>query len=348
VIRYSIFNRIPLNRFKILKKLYLTFFLLLSILTIGIIGFILIEGYTVQEAFYMTVITLSTVGFMEVRPLSSVGQLFTSLLIITSFGTFAYGITVITRSVFSGELAFYYKRYRLESSIKKISSHVIVCGFGRNGRRAAKKLEAYGQKYVVVESDPQIVEEYLLSKGIPHVQGDATNDQVLNDAGIDKAKSIITTLSKDADNLYVVISARSLNKDIYVISRASNESAEKKLKAVGANSVVMPEGVGGAHMATLVMSPNIVEFLDHISVEGSSSINLEEIEVRQITGSLDSLLLKDLALRQKTGCTIIGLKTPEGEYVINPGGDMKITPHSKLFVLGKPEEIKGLYKFLNE
>ncbi len=346
--RYSIFNRISLSRIKVFKNLYLTLFLLLSILAIGIVGFTIIEGYNFREAFYMTVITLSTVGFMEVRPLSPEGQFFTSFLIITSFGTFAYGITAITRSVFSGELAHYFKKYRLESSIRKYASHVIICGFGRNGRRAAKKLEAYNQRYVVIESNPDIIEEFLLNEGIPHIHGDATNDKVLLDAGIEKARSIITSLSKDADNLYVVISARSLNKNISIISRASNESAEEKLKAIGADAVVMPEGVGGAHMATLVMSPNIVDFLNHISVEGSSTINLEEVEVQQITGSLDSLLIKDLALRQKTGCSIIGLKTPGGEYVINPGGDTRITPRARLFVLGKPEEIEGLHKFLSE
>ncbi len=337
-----------MGRFKIFKKLYLTLFLLLFILAIGVIGFMIIESYNFREAFYMTVITLSTVGFMEIRALSPTGQFFTSFLIITSFGIFAYGLTTITRLIFSGEAALYFKRYRMESSIKKYFSHVIICGFGRNGSRVAEKLRAFKQNFLVVENNLEVIKEYLLSADIPHIQGDVTSDQVLIDAGIERAKSIITTLSKDADNLYVVISARGLNKAISIISRASNKSAEKKLKTAGANSVVMPEAVGGAHMATLVMSPNIVEFLDHISVEDSSSINLEEVEVQQITESIDNLLLKDLALCQKTGCTIIGLKTPEGKYIINPSREMKIAPYSKLFVLGKSEEIRALYKFLNE
>lgn len=332
----------------IFRHLYIALTVLLSFLVIGIAGFMIIEGYTIVEAIYMTVITLSTVGFKEVRPLSAGGQVFTSLLIISSFGTFAYVITILTRSLLTGELGRFLKLHRLEKKIQRLSNHTIVCGYGRNGRRAAQKLKAYGQKFVVIEMDKEIIDQYLFDQKIPYIQGDATDDAVLQNAGIDRARSVITTLSKDADNLYAVISARSLNPNLIIISRAATESAEKKLKKAGANNVVMPEGVGGAHMATLVTSPNIVEFLESISVEGSSAINLEEIEVSQITSdSAESLKLRDLALRQKTGCTIIGLKTPEGDYVINPGGELELTPNSRLFVLGNPEEIQELYKFLN-
>lgn len=334
-------------RFAIFRNLYLALAALLVVLTTGILGFAVIEDYSLLESFYMTVITLSTVGFKEVRPLSEGGQLFTAFLIISSFGIFAYAISVVTRSVLSGELGNYYKEYRLQSQIEKLNHHIIICGYGRNGRRAAQKLMAYGQDFVVVENDEDTIEDFLKKEGIAFIKGDAKADDVLLSAGIEKAKSIISTLSKDADNLYVVITARDLNPSINIISRASDPGTEKKLKAVGANHVVMPEGVGGAHMATLVMSPNIVEFLEFISVEGSSAINLEEIEVSQITEVADGMMLKDLALRQKTGCSIIGLKTPEGEYIINPGADSHITHHSKLFVLGKPEEINHLYKYLN-
>ncbi len=335
------------SRFAMFRNLYLSLAALFAVLAAGVLGFMLIEEYSLLESFYMTVITLSTVGFKEVRPLTDNGQIFTAFLIISSFGIFAYAISVVTRSVLSGDLGAYYKVYRLQNQIEKLESHIIICGFGRNGRRAAKKLRAYKQDFVIIENNEDIVEQYLKGEDLLFIKGDATEDDVLISAGIHEAKSIITTLSKDADNLYVVITARELNKEINIISRAANISSEKKLKAVGANHVVMPEGVGGAHMATLVMNPNIVEFLEFISVEGSSSINLEEIEVSQITGSSESMQLKDLALRQKTGCTIIGLKTPSGEYIINPGADTIISHHSRLFVLGKPEEIKDLYKFLH-
>lgn len=319
----------------------------MGILTVGVLGYRFIEDYTLLESFYMTVITVSTVGFKEVRPLSESGQIFTAFLIIGSFGIFAYAISTVTRSVLSGELGSYYKVYRLENKIQVLDRHVVVCGYGRNGRKAASRLKAYNQEFVVIENDDLIINQYLKDSETLYLIGDATKDEVLEKAGIKKAKSLLSTLSKDADNLYVVITARDLNRNINIISRAATESADKKLKAVGANYVVMPEGVGGGHMATLVMSPNIVEFLDNLSIDGSSATNLEEIEVSQLTDRLDSMHLKDLALRQQTGCTIIGLKTPEGDYIVNPGAETHITPHSKLFVLGKPEEIKHLYKILN-
>lgn len=314
---------------------------------VGIVGYMIIEGYNFLEAFYMTVITVSTVGFKEVRPLNPVGQLFTSFLIITSFGTFAYTVSALARSVLTGELGHYLKKYRLEKNIDKLNDHVIICGFGRNGRRAAKKLQAFNQNFVIVEQDSSIVEQHLENSGMSFYEGDATLDETLIKVGIERAKAVIATMSKDADNLYTVITARELNKSVGIISRASNDSAEKKLKAVGANNVVMPEGVGGAHMATLVMSPDIVEFLEHISVEGSSNINLGEIEVNKLRDKSGDMVIKDLSIRQRTGCTIIGLKTPEGEYIINPSSDMHLEPHSKLFVLGKPEELEDLHKYLN-
>ena len=332
----------------VFRNLYFAIAALIIILAVGVLGFFVIEDYSILESFYMTVITLSTVGFKEVRPLSEAGQLFTAFLIISSFGIFAYAISMLTRSVLSGELGTYYKVYRLENQIAELSDHIIVCGYGRNGRRAAQKLKAYGQDFVVLENNEEIVEQYLVKdRSILYLKGDATNDDILTKAGIKRAKSLVSTLSKDADNLYVVITARDLNPSLNIISRAATESADKKLKAVGANHVVMPEGVGGGHMATLVMSPNIVEFLDHLSIDGSSAINLEEVEVSQITDREGSMVLKDLALRQQTGCTVIGLKTPENEFIINPDANTRITPHSRLFVLGKPEEIKHLYKILN-
>lgn len=330
----------------VLRNTYLVLIVLLGVLCLGVIGFYYIEEYSLLESFYMTVITISTVGFKEVRPLSPPGQLFTSFLIIGSFGTFAYGISVVTRSILNGELAEYFKLYRLEQSIQNLSGHVIIAGYGRNGRRAAQKLKAYGSDFVVIEKDDFIIEEHLKGQGMLFIQGDASEDQTLIDANIETARALICTMGKDPDNVYTIITARQLNKEVRVISRASTLSAEGKLRAVGADYVVMPEGVGGAHMATLVISPGTVEFLDSLSVEGSSAINLEEIEVSQLTQLTESLKLKDLALRQKTGCTVIGVRTPEGDFIINPDADQEIEPNSKLFVLGKPQEIEGLNKFL--
>lgn len=309
---------------------------------VGVTGYSLIEGYTFLEAFYMTVITLSTVGFSEVAPLSEEGRWFTAFLIISSFGTFAYGFSLLAQAIISGELARHLKRKRLNKTIQNLNNHTVVCGFGRNGRRAYTKLKAYGQEVVVIEKNQNTIETQLKDKNILYIEGDATSDDVLREAGVDRARSLVSTLSKDADNLFVVISARTLSKFIRLVSRASNESTENKLRAVGVNSVVKPEAVGGAHMATLVMSPNIVEFMDHISVEGSSAINLEEVEISELTDNQSGCTLNELKIRQRTGCTVIGLKTAEGEYVINPSSDQQLSASSKLFVLGNADQIKKL------
>ena len=333
---------------RVLRNTYLVLLVLIGVMIIGVVGFYYIEDFTLMESFYMTVITISTVGFKEVRPLSPGGQLFTSFLIIGSFGTFAYGISVVTRSILNGELAEYFKLYRLEQTIQNLEGHVIIAGYGRNGRRAAQKLKAYGSDILVIENDEDIINQHLKGGNILFIEGDASEDRSLIDANIKTARAIICTLGKDSDNVYTVITARQLNPEIKVISRASTLSAEAKLRAIGTNHVVMPEGVGGAHMATLVMSPGIVEFLDSLSVEGSSAINLEEIEVSRLTNMTEGIKLKDLALRQKTGCTVIGLKTPDGDFVINPDADQRIEPNSRLFVLGKPEEIVGLNDYLHD
>ncbi|WP_246452184.1 potassium channel family protein [Croceimicrobium hydrocarbonivorans] len=322
--------------------------LLGTLILIGVSGYMLIEDYHFSEAFYMTIITVSTVGFGEVQALSTAGQWFTSFLIIASFGTFAYGLTLLTQVLISGELAEDIKRRNLNRSISTIKGHVILCGFGRNGRRALRKLVAYGQEVLVIENDPQIIEQYLKSANVLYLEADATDDDVLRQAGVDRANALVTTLSKDADNLFVVISARTLSPSIRLISRASSESTERKLRAVGVDSVVMPEGVGGGHMASLVMNPNIVEFLEHLSVEGSSDSNLEEIELSDLLGEKRSCNLNELHIRQRTGCTIIGIKDPEGNYMINPSSEIILRPKSRLFVLGNARQIKALNDLLAE
>ena len=225
--------------------------------------------------------------------------------------------------------------------MNKLNNHVIVCGYGRNGRQAVRKLHAYGMEYVVIEREDERIER-LKREGIPWVQGDSTRDGVLEQAGVSKASALITTLPSDAENLFVVLSAREYNKEMTLIARASSENSERKFKSAGATNVIMPDKVGGAHMASLVVTPDVVEFLDHISVEGSAAINLEEVRVDEIPTQFQMKSLIELGIRNVTGCNVIGFKTPEGDYVINPAAETKLVPNSKLFVLGVPEQINKL------
>ena len=333
--------------FHIFKKLYYAFFLSIAIVLFGIIGFMYIEEFNFLDAFYMTIITVTTVGFQEVHLLSAMGRLFTTFLIITSFGTFAYAISVITTYIAGGDFKVNYKDYRVNSEVKKLKDHVIVCGYGRNGEQAVRKLIAHEQNFVVIDTNTKQVVALRDDHKYLFVNGDATLDDTLERAGISKAKALISALPKDSDNLYVVLTARQKNSKLKIISRASHDESYSKLKIAGADNVIMPDKVGGAHMASLVTTPDVVEFLDNITLEGEATINLEEISFDEITKNSHYKTLKDLNARSLSGCSIIGFKTTGGEYVINPGPDTELLPKSKLFVLGKPEQIKEFHKLFH-
>ena len=334
------------RRFFIFSKIYYALFFILLICVVGVIGFMNIEGYSLMDAVYMTVITVSTVGFQEVVELSENGRLFTTFLIIASFGTFAYSVSVVTTYVVSGDFNKYFKDYKVKKEIKSIKNHTIVCGYRRNGSQAVDKLSAYNESFVVIDNNPQCIQKLRDSQQHLFVSGDATLDETLESAGISRAKALISTLSSDADNLYVVLSARQINNKLTIISRASYDESYKKLKIAGADNVIMPNKLGGAHMASLVTTPDVVEFLDNITLEGNADINLEEISINSLLDDFSNKTVKDLNARFHTGCTIIGFKTLEGKYVINPGADTKILPNSKLFVLGTNEQIKKLNNLL--
>lgn len=335
------------NVFKSYYRFYAPLLILLSVWVIGTIGYVIIDDYSWFDAFYMTVITVATVGYGEVAPLSQGGKLFTAFLIITSFGTFAYAVSSITKFVIDGEFNEFFKNRKLNATIDKISDHVIICGYGRNGRQAAQVLKKHHKRFVVIENSATLTATLNHKFSELVVTGDSTQDEILIKAGILRAKAIITTLPVDADNLFIVLSARNLNKNLTIISRASEDNSDTKLKIAGANNVIMPDKVGGAHMASLVMKPDVMEFIDHITAEGGDNISLEEISFERIPDELKNKTLKDLEIRNRSGANIIGYKTAKGEYIINPSADTLVIPDSKLFVLGTPEQIAALKKILS-
>lgn len=232
----------------------------------------------------------------------------------------------------------------MKKQIDDLNNHVIICGYGRNGRQAAAKLKAYRRPFVVIERDEEIIDR--CADDVLFVPGDANEDEVLEAAGINRAKCLIASLPNDADNLFVVLSSRQLNKDMIIISRASNESTVKKLHLAGANKTIMPDKIGGDHMASLVVMPDLIEFLDQLSIDGDNSINLEEIAIDDLSEDFSYRSIRDLDIRRHSGCTVIGFKEPSGSYIINPEADTKLLPHSKLVVLGRPEQIIKLNSIL--
>jgi len=328
-------------------KIRLAIIILLVIILIGISGYIIIEGDTFLDALYMTIITISTVGFGEIHKLSIEGKVFTMFLILSSFGTYAYAISILTSHLVEGKLHYLFTgRLKNKISVSKMHQHVIICGYGRNGQMAARELMAHRQAFVVIENN-QTVAAQTQNNGLVFVDGDATQDETLLKANIRQARALITTLPLDADNLYVVLTARTLNPGLKIISRASDEKSEKKLRMAGVDNVVLPEKVGGSHMAILVMRPDIVEFLERLSYHGDSPTNLEEIVCDDLPDHLKNMTIYEIGIRKKSGANILGYKTPAGEYILNPSPDTKVIPGSKIFVLGTSDQIRQMKEILH-
>lgn len=317
------------------------------LLLIGVVGFKIFAEYTWIDALYMTVITITTVGYGEVHPLDPSAKVFTVFLILTSVVIVGYALTVITEYILSKNNLDELKQKKMQKKIDALKGHIIICGYGRNGKQAATKLIAYNKPFVVIEKDRDIIDKFE-SELVPFVYGNANEDEVLMLAGVDRASTLISALPNDADNLFVVLSARQMNKAMSIISRASQETSYKKLKLAGANNVILPDNIGGDHMASLVVVPDLIEFIDNLSIVGKSNINIEEIAVDKLYNTNQSIkTIRDLDLRRKSGCTVIGYKDANGEYVVNPEADQKLEINSKVIVIGRPEQIVELNTIYN-
>lgn len=321
-----------------LRKVSYALTVLAVLTTIGVIGFMLIEEDTFLDALYLTIITISTVGFGLPHTLSDGGKIFTIFLIVFSFGNYAYAISIITSYLVELQIKDV-MGVKSRKKDKTMKDHVIICGFGRNGQKVSSELRIRKQSFIVIDQNHELIMNYT-GEPVNFIEGDATEDEVLEQAGIKDAKSIVSTMPVDADNLFVVLTARSLNPNITIVSRASNTSAEKKLHVAGVDHVVMPEGVGGAHMAKLVTRADILEFLDHLSITGSSDTNLEAIDYTELPSEFHNKTIMEMAVRQLAGANIVGFKSPEGEFIINPSPETIIIPGSKIFILGTPEQLE--------
>lgn len=322
-------------------KIYSALFFLFAIVIVGVFGYVYISGYSWVDALYMTVITMTTVGFGEVVPLDDQSKIFTIFLILASVVIVGYALSIITEYILSKDHIEELKHKRMQKKINDFKNHVVVCGYGRNGKQTVIKLLAHDRTFVVIEKDKEL-EERLQIDNVPYIIGNANDDEVLIQAGIERASSFISALPNDADNLFVVLSTRQLNKKINIISRASQESSYAKLKLAGANNVILPDKIGGDHMASLVVVPGLMEFIDNLSIVGKSNINIEEIAVEKLYNTNSVKTIRDLDLRRKTGCSVIGYKDENGKYLVNPEADLDLAPNSKIIVLGRPEQIEAL------
>lgn len=325
-----------------LRNLITAIVLLQFSLLIGVLGFMKVEGYDLMNAFYMAVITISTVGFTEVQELSPNGRLFTSAYILVNLGIFAYVVSVITSYLFEGKLRSIFKDYMVDRELNKLKNHVIVCGYGRNGSQACEELLKSGREFVVIEKDPEVRQSVPSSASFPLLIGDATADSKLKLAGIGRASVIIITTPSDAANVFITLTARALKPDIYIIARASEQQTEEKLYRAGANQVIMPDNLGGMFMAQMVTKPVVIEFLDLLTGRGGSNYRLEAIHFDNLKPRFKDKTLKQLNIPEVTGCTVIGVKDNIQGLIPSPRPETFIGVDDTLIVLGSESQLEKM------
>lgn len=324
------------------SRVFVSLGLLWLVFFAGVLGFKFLFDYEWIDAAYMTVITITTVGFGELHPLSPSEKIFTSIFILSSIFIVGYAIKVITEYILSQNNIGNLRQKKVQKKIQSLENHVVVCGYGRNGKQAVHKLMAYNRPLVIIERDEEVVERFAGDETL-FVHGDASEDEILMEAGIEKATTLISALPSDADNLFIVLSARQINKNLKIISRATEETSYKKLKLAGADNVIMPDKIGGDHMASLVVVPDLVEFLDNLTVSGEhDSMNVEQVPFDKVCPDGVERAISQLNIRQKTGCSIIGYKSPNGEYIVNPEPSLVVKSGAKLILIGRPNQIESL------
>ncbi|HDQ00245.1 MAG TPA: potassium channel protein [bacterium] len=323
------------------KPFIIAFLLLVTVVIIGTVGYILIQGWSPFDALYMTVITIGTVGFREVGELTPTGKAFTIIIIIFGIGVGGYAIANFSAYIIEGFIQNFFKGKKMEKKISKLRNHIIVCGYGKTGDEIVNNLKNASKEFVLIENDEQKIAE-LKDEGLLVIQGDATEDEVLEKAGVRHAHGLITSLSHDADNVYVTLTARGQNPNIRIIARAVDESSSKKLLRAGANKVVSPYSIAGKRMAGLMLDPGIVDFLEVMVQSQELELKIEEIKL-DASSSLINKLLRESNIKAETdGATVIGVKNPDGKIVVNPPGNTRLTQGIILYVLGNEAQISSM------
>jgi len=312
---------------------------LLLVVLAGTIGYKLIEGWSFLDSLYMTVITITTVGYAEVHPLSTAGQIFTIFLILGGVGTAFYILTSLVRYILEGEFGIRIGRQRMEAKIKRLKDHFILCGYGRVGQAIASILRQQEAKFVVIERDRETISK-AQQAGCLTIHGDATKDELLRQAKIDSARGIIIALGDDAASIYTTLAVKELNSALPVVARANNEDAERKLLQAGAQRVVAPEIIGGARMARLALRPQAVEFIETVLFGREKQLLVEEIETGE-ESTLVGSTIKEIEERFP-GIRILALKKRDGALVPNPSQNSTVEKASSLTAFGTVEQLRAI------
>lgn len=317
---------------------------ILGVVALAVYGYMELEGWSMSDAIYMVVITLSTVGFGEVQPLSTEGRILTSFLILAGVGNFAFILGAFSQLLVEGKFFHIIGSRRVLKTIGKLKNHCVVCGYGRIGSVVVKEIVAEGQDVVVIENDPEAI-AVIQEEGILYIEGDATSDDVLLQAGTANAKSLITALSEDAANVYVVLSAREMNADLHIVARAGSHQRVSKLKQAGADSVILPNHIGGLRLAQSVLRPTVTSFMELANRRSTMDIQMEELTIHE--GS--SLVGKDLiesGLRPKFNLIVIAIKKDGEDMIFNPDGRTVLEAGNTIVAVGAQEKLEEFARLL--
>ena len=321
------------------QRLQTIIYVLVIIVCIGVIGYMTIEGWSFLDALYMTIITLSTVGFQEVRELSEAGKAFSIVLILFGVGALSYSLFTVVQYILEGNLASIWGRRRMKDKIAKLRKHVILCGYGLVGREVARVFKDEGVPLVIIEQNPEAV-ALAAENDFLCLQGNATNDEVLEEAGISQARALVAALGTDADNVYVTLSARQMRSDLFIVARASTSDSEPKLLQAGANRTMSPYGIGGRRLAMLTLRPVVVDFVDTTLSSHRGELVLENIKISPGSPMCGKEIHE--GRQHSGGATILAVKKRDGRLFTSPSADMLLEVDDELVVIGTREQLRGL------
>jgi len=329
---------------RLTRRFLIIILAVLATLLTGTIGFTVLEHWTPFDAFYMTLTTMTTVGYGEIHELSTKGRVFNSFLIFFGVTTIFIAIGAMTQTIIELEFGDLLGKRRNKRMIDKLTDHYIICGFGRVGRGAAQELQHAGVSFVVVDISPERVERAMLS-GMLAVAADSTRDETLRQVGIEHARGLVAALATDADNLFVLLSAKGINPKIYVAARAAEEGAEEKMRRAGADAVFAPYSITGHRLAQSLLRPHVVQFLDFTTKDIGEDIAIEQVRVSE-GSQMASRTIREMQLGRDVGVIVMAIRKADGQMIFNPPADTGVHGGDFLIVMGRPNNLRSLETLL--
>lgn len=331
----------------IFRRLVIVFLLIVLVLTAGVIGYMTLEDLNFLDALYMSVITISTVGYKEVKELSTSGRWFTIAMIMGGISVITIAFAMFSTLVLKGEVGYYLRRRQMEKKIKSLKSHIIICGLGEIGEEVVRNLKNSNKKFVVIENSQDEIDRVQITVGEYFcVTGDATELNILENANIKQAHTLITCVGSDSQNLFVVITAREANPGLRIVTEAIDRHVKEKLRRAGADYIISPSQIGGTRMASVATMPNVVSFLDIITSGGEKDLHLESVSISE-KSAVATMTLAQAQIPQRTGLIVISVKKEEtGQFIYNPSSKTRLDPGDEIIVMGEPESITKLKSYI--